>query len=217
VTMSSLRPLTRYDAVAMSLHWVIALLILLDFALAMSFSRFDPGDALYLPAAYELHMSLGGCVLVLSVARVIWRLTHPRPPLPDMLLPLRWLARASHFLLYVFMVVAPVSGWLVLSLRHKATSVFGLFRWAWPSLPAIAHMARPERVFWHDHLLPLHVQMSYVGMCLVALHVTAALYHHFGRRDDVLVRMLPLRTLPRRKESLAGERTTPPVSPGSRS
>jgi len=59
VTMSSLRPLTRYDAVAMSLHWVIALLILLDFALAMSFSRFDPGDALYLPAAYELHMSLG--------------------------------------------------------------------------------------------------------------------------------------------------------------
>jgi cytochrome b561 len=113
------------------------------------------------------------------------------------------------------MVVAPVSGWLVLSLRHKATSVFGLFRWAWPSLPAIAHMARPEKVFWHDHLLPLHVRISYVGMCLVALHVTAALYHHFGRRDGILVRMLPLRTLPRRKDSLAGERTAPPVSPES--
>ena len=57
--------------------------------------------------------------------------------------------------------------------------------------------------------------MSYVGMCLVALHVTAALYHHFGRRDEVLVRMLPLRTLRQAKNSLAGERTTPPVSPES--
>jgi len=54
-----------------------------------------------------------------------------------------------------------------------------------------------------------------VGMCLVALHVTAALYHHFGRRDEVLVRMLPLRTLRQAKNSLAGERTTPPVSPES--
>jgi len=188
------RPLTRYDAVAMSLHWVIALLILLDFALAMSFSQFNPGDVLYLPSAYDLHMAVGMCVLTLSVARVIWRLTHRRPPLPDMALPLRWLARASHFLLYVFMIVAPVSGWLVLSLRHKATSVFGLFRWAWPSLPAIAHMARPERV---------------------ALHVTAALYHHFGRRDAVLIRMLPLHTRRRGKNNLAGECTTAPVSPES--
>ena len=213
--MNSPRPLTRYDAVAMSLHWVMALLILLDFALAMSFSRFDPGDALYLPSAYDLHMAVGMCVLILSVARVIWRLTHRRPPLPDMAMPLRWLARASHFLLYAFMVVAPVSGWLVLSLRHKATSVFGLFRWAWPSIPAIAHMARPERVFWHDEFLPLHIRISYVGMVLVALHVTAALYHHFGRRDEVLVRMLPLRTLPQAKSSRADERATPPISPES--
>ena len=213
--MTSLRPLTRYDSVAMSLHWVMALLILLDFALAMSFSRFDPGDALYLPSAYDLHMAVGMCVLILSVARVIWRLTHRRPPLPDMAMPLRWLARASHFLLYAFMVVAPVSGWLVLSLRHKATSVFGLFRWAWPSIPAIAHMVRPERVFWHDEFLPLHIRISYVGMVLVALHVTAALYHHFGRRDEVLVRMLPLRTLPQAKSSRADERATPPISPES--
>jgi len=207
--MSSLRPLSRYDAVAMSLHWVIALLILLDFALAMSFSRFDPGDALYLPSAYDLHMAVGMCVLILTVARVIWRLTHRRPPLPDMAPPLRWLARASHFLLYVFMVVAPVSGWLVLSLRHKATSVFGLFRWAWPSLPAIAHMPRPERVFWHDHLLPLHIRVSYAGMCLVAFHVTAALYHHFGRRDGVLVRMLPLPAPLQAKNTFDLEHVTP--------
>jgi cytochrome b561 len=189
--MRPLRPPTRYDAVAMTLHWVIAVLLLLDFALAMSFSQFNPGDALYLRSAYDLHMSFGLCVLLLSVARVAWRLTHQQPPLPDIALMLRILARASHFLLYVFIVVTPLSGWLVLSLRHQVTSVFGLFRWAWPTLPAIVTMARSERQSWHDQLLPLHTRLSYLGMCLVAVHVAAALYHHFGRRDDVLLRMLP--------------------------
>ena len=199
--MRRLRPYSRYDAVAMTLHWVIAVLLLLDFALALSFSQFNPGDALYLRSAYDLHMSFGLCVLLLSVARVAWRLTHHHPPLPEMALSLRVLARASHLLLYVFMVAAPVSGWLVLSLRHQATSVFGLFRWAWPTLPAIASMARPERQFWHDQLLPMHTRLSYVGMCLVAVHVAAALYHHFGRRDDVLLRMLP-RTVVRARSTL---------------
>lgn len=208
--MNSARPLGRYDAVAMSLHWVIAVLILLDFALAILFSRFNPGDTLYLPSTYDLHMAVGMCVLILSVARVIWRLTHRRPALPDMARPLRWLALSSHFLLYVFIVVAPVSGWLVLSLRHRVTSVFGLFQWAWPSLPAIAHMVRPERVFWHDRLLPLHIYVSYVGMSLVGLHVAAALYHHFVRQDEALIRILPSHHSWRRS-ARACERRTPLV------
>jgi cytochrome b561 len=186
-------PPARYDSVAMALHWVIAALMLLDFAFAISFSRFNPEDILYLPSAYDLHMSTGLCVLVLSLARVAWRLMHRRPPLPDMGTALRWLARTSHLLLYVFMVGAPLTGWLVLSIRKQMTSVFGLFRWAWPTLPAIANMPRAERQLWHDYLLPMHVSMSYVGMSLVALHVAAALYHHLVRRDDVLRRMLPER------------------------
>ena len=175
----------------MSLHWAIALLILADFAFAMSFSQFNPGDALYLPSAYALHMSTGACVLVLSVARLAWRLTHRLPPAPDMGRVLSVLARGTHFLLYVFMIVAPLTGWLVLSLRHQHTSVFGLFSWAWPTLPAIATMAHAERQLYHDLLLPLHTRLSYLGMSLVALHVAAALYHHFWRRDEVLTRMLP--------------------------
>jgi cytochrome b561 len=181
----------RYDTVALTLHWLIAALIVLDFAFALSFSQFSPDDALYLPSAYELHMSTGLVILMLSVARLVWRLAHRRPPLPPMAPLLRALARVSHFLLYVFMVAAPVSGWLVLSLRHQLTSVFGLFSWAWPTLPAIAAMARPGRQFYHDLLLPLHTRLSYLGMSLVALHVAAALYHHLWRRDDVLLRILP--------------------------
>ncbi len=189
--MHSSDQMTRYDSVAMTLHWVIALLIVLDFVLALSFSRFNPGDTLYLVSAYDLHMSTGACILALSVVRLVWRLTHRLPPLPQMGRVLRGLARTSHVLLYVFMVAAPLSGWLVLSLRHQATSVFGLFRWKWPTLPAIATMPHAERTFWHDYALPLHTRLSYLGMCLLVLHVAAALYHHFWRRDDVLRRMLP--------------------------
>lgn len=183
--------MTRYDSVAMTLHWVIALLIVLDFALALSFSQFNPGDTLYLASAYDLHMSTGASILALSVVRVAWRLTHRQPPLPQMGRVLRGLARSSHILLYVFMVAAPLSGWLVLSLRHQATSVFGLFRWRWPTLPAIATMPHADRTFWHDYALPLHTRLSYLGMCLLVLHVAAALYHQFWRHDEVLRRMLP--------------------------
>lgn len=188
-------PASRYDSVAMTLHWAIALLILVDFALALSFSQYNPGDVLYLTSAYDLHMATGACILLLSVARVVWRLTHRRPPLPDMGVALRWLARSSHFLLYVFMVGAPATGWLVLALRRQTTSVFGLFRWAWP-LPVVTTLPHPDRVFLHDHLLPTHIWMSYAGMNLLVLHVAAALYHHFWRRDDVLTRMLPRTSAP---------------------
>ena len=146
----------RYDTVAITLHWAIAALIVLDFLLAMSFGQFNPGDTLYFADAYPLHMSCGALILVLSVARLLWRLAHRRPPLPDMSWALRALARASHFLLYVFMIAAPASGWLVLSLRHQRTSVFGLFTWAWPTVPAIASMPSAQRQLWHDVLLPLH-------------------------------------------------------------
>lgn len=192
LTMQSPAAVTRYDSVAMLLHWAIALLILGDFALAESFARFNPGDTLYFTSAYDLHMAVGFCVLLLSAARIAWRLTHLAPPLPEMAFPLRVLARVSHALLYVFMLAVPLSGWLVLSLRHQATSVFGLFRWAWP-LPVIVTMSHPNRVILHDALLPAHIWMSYAGMGLVGAHVLAALYHHFARRDDVLRRMLPRR------------------------
>jgi cytochrome b561 len=189
--MRSSTPAARYDTVAMTLHWVIALLILVDFAFALSFGWLNPGDNFYFRSAYDLHMSTGACILALSIARVAWRLTHKRPPLPDMGTALRWLARTSHFLLYVFMLAAPLTGWFVLSLRRQATSVFGLFRWTWPTLPSVATMSQQDFEFWQDHVLPTHIWLSYLGMCLVGVHIVAALYHHFRRRDDVLMRMLP--------------------------
>ena len=182
--------LGRYSAVAKSFHWTIAVLVLTDFALGISFSHFDPGDTLYFSSAYGMHMSIGMILLVLSVWCVVWRLTHPYPALtPDMNTMWRLSAKAAHFLLYVYIIVVPLMGWAILSSRKRPAVLLGPVHW--PNIWFLADMARPQRAYYHDILLPAHIILSYVGICLVGLHVAAALYHHFLRRDDVLRRMLP--------------------------
>ena len=180
----------RYSSVAMALHWLIAALILLDFALAVSFSHFDPGDALYFGFAYAEHMSVGMLVLVLSLLRLIWRLLHRVPPLPSgMGMAARFLARGAHALLYVFMLAAPLSGWAVLSLRNKPPVLWGSVHW--PNIQFLTDMDHARRSAIHDAVLPGHIWLSYMGITLVGAHLLAALYHHYFRHDDVLRRMLP--------------------------
>lgn len=187
----------RYSSVAMTLHWLIAALILLDFALAISFSHFDPGDALYFGFAYAEHMSVGMLVLVLSLLRLIWRLLHRVPPLPSgMGRAARFVAHGAHALLYVFMLAAPLSGWAVLSLRNKPPVLLGSVHW--PNIQFLTDMEHARRSAIHDAVLPGHIWLSYIGMTLVGAHLLAALYHHYFRHDDVLRRMLPgtrLRTI----------------------
>ena len=180
----------RYDRIAMMFHWLIAGLILLDFAFALSFSQFNPGDALYFSFAYRMHMSTGLVVLALSVACVAWRLLHKYPTLPQtMSLVSRMLAKTAHALLYLFIIAIPVSGWVVLSVRKKPAALFGQLNW--PNIAYLEQMTREQRVRYYEFLLPAHIKWSYIGMCLVGLHILAALYHHFYRHDDVLMRMLP--------------------------
>jgi cytochrome b561 len=180
----------RYGTVAMTLHWLIAALILLDFALALSFAHFDPGDTLYFSFAYAQHMSVGMLVLVLSVARLLWRMAHRFPPLPaGMTVMERWGAKGAHALLYVFMIGAPLSGWAILSVRKKPPVFVGDVHW--PNIQFLTDMNHDQRGVIHQVMLPGHIWMSYIGIGLVGLHVLAALYHHYYRHDDVMKRMLP--------------------------
>jgi cytochrome b561 len=193
--MEQLPAARRYSATAKALHWGIAALILIDFVLAVSFSQFNPGDALYLPLAYSMHMSFGMPVLMLSVPFVIRRLAfgYPRPS-DDAGAPSRALARVVHELLYVFMVVVPVTGWVILSVRKRPATLLGSVDW--PNVPILAGLPREPRAQLHDLFLPAHRMLAYIGMILVGLHFLAALHHHFYRRDGVLKRMLP--QIPRR-------------------
>jgi cytochrome b561 len=180
----------HYSRAAMLFHWSIATLVLFEFASALSFSRFSPGDAGYFRSAYRIHMSTGMVLLVLSVSCVGWRLLHRYPSLPrDMHAVTRTLAKVAHILLYVFIIAVPATGWAILSARNSPAAIFGDVHW--PNVAFLAQMTYERRVSFNDVLLPIHSTLSYASIGLVGLHVAASLYHHFWRGDDVLARMLP--------------------------
>jgi cytochrome b561 len=183
-------PPVHYSRAAMLFHWTIAALVLLVFASALSFSRFNPGEAAYFHAAYRVHMSAGMALLALSVSCVAWRVLHKYPSLPrDMYAATRMLAKLAHILLYVFIIAVPATGWAILSTRNAAAGIFVNFDW--PNITYLAQMTYEQRLRLNDCLLGLHAKLSYLGMGLVGLHVAASLYHHFWRGDEVLIRMLP--------------------------
>jgi len=180
----------HYGRAAMLLHWSIAALVLFEFASALSFSRFNPGDAVYFHGAYRAHMSAGMALLAMSALCVAWRLLHKYPALvPDMRVATRFLARCVHILLYAFIVAVPATGWAILSARHAPTAIFG--KLDWPKIAYVAQLPYEQRSHLNDFLLDMHDKLSYLGVSLVGLHVAASLYHHFWRGDEVLTCMLP--------------------------
>jgi cytochrome b561 len=173
---------TRYGVVAQSLHWLIVLLILTQFLLADTFKD--------LPLGMEKinwivrHKALGITILLLACIRLGWRLFNPAPPLPAHMRPYeRWLAHASHALLYALIFAIPLSGWIMSSLANIPVSYFGLF-----DIPIIV---APDKTLV-DASKEVHEILNVTLVGLVCLHIAAALYHHFVRKDDVLTRMLPM-------------------------
>jgi cytochrome b561 len=174
-------PTSRYGAVAQTLHWLVAALIITQFVLASMAEDLPLG-------AHKLgllarHKSVGMTVLMLAVLRLMWRLFHPAPPLPAGMSRLeRFGAHVSHYALYVLLFAMPLSGWLMSSAKNYSVSWFSLF--TWPNL-----IAPNETAF--DFLKGTHQILATALFWLAILHVLAALKHHFWNKDDVLRRMLP--------------------------
>lgn len=181
----------RYGSVAMTLHWLIALGVIANIGVGLYFADMPNSD----PSKFELtqlHKSIGLTVLVLSVLRVLWRLINPIPPLPTTMSPtLKWMAHASHFLLYFLILAIPFTGWLLVSASPLGlpTMYFGWFEW--PHLPGFADMTRQAKHVWQHNFGAAHVFLAWSAIALIPIHVGGALYHHFVRRDAILKRMLP--------------------------
>jgi cytochrome b561 len=195
--MSIANSRTRYGTVAMTLHWLIAALIVVNICLGLYFGEFVPENAppdvqKFAFEIIQIHKPIGLTILILSVLRLAWRLVNPIPPLPAGMNPtLKFIAHATHFLLYFLIIAIPLSGWIMVSASRLGlpTSYFGLFQW--PNLPLFVDLTNQQKHAWHETFESTHSILAWSMIVLIPIHVTGALWHQFFRRDDVLKRMIP--------------------------
>lgn len=179
----------RYDTVAMTLHWLIALLVIANVCSGIYFADLAPKGTVPWWVV-PMHKSTGLTVLVLSVLRLLWRLTHKWPPLPQsMSAGLRALARTTHVLFYFFIIAIPFVGWAMVSASPRNTPTYWYWLFEWPRLPFLANLPMADKKPTAHLFGELHAIFAYLAVALVLLHVAGALYHHYLRRDQVLKRM----------------------------
>ena len=183
--------LQRYTRTAMTLHWIVALLIACNVALGLLADEAPDG---WVRPMINTHKSIGITVLGLAIMRVLWRGTHPAPPFPASYGRLeRWGAHAAHGALYLLIFALPLSGWMRDSAWQDAAShpmtLYGVV--PWPRLWFLTALDPADKPFWHDRLGAVHAALGYVLYAMVGLHVAGALKHQFVDREPELQRMLP--------------------------
>ncbi|MBZ0096114.1 MAG: cytochrome b [Sulfuricella sp.] len=171
----------RYTGTAISLHWLVAFLILAAFPLGLTMSALALSPLKLKLISY--HKWLGVTVLLLAAARLAWRATHTPPPLPAAMPAWeRYAAHGLHHLLYVLLFAIPLSGWLMSSAKGFQTVYLGV-------LPLPDLISKDKAL--GDVLKEVHGMLNYGMLGLVAAHAGAALKHQFIDRDGILARMLP--------------------------
>lgn len=186
---------TVYGRVAVSFHWIIAILIITNILIGLDFPDPLPGQKIAGKPLLGLHISIGLLVLVLSVARLGWRLLHRSPPHdPAMKRGEVLAAGATHLLFYIMMIGIPLTGWLIMSAHKMPKSKLDLFGVVpWPHFP-IQFLSPTTLDGIHGLVTDMHgIMGTWLLPALLALHVGAVIKHHLIDHDPILWRMLPLR------------------------
>ena len=169
----------EYTQTAKGLHWLMAVVIIGLLALGIYMSNL-PLSPIKLEL-YAWHKWFGVTVFLLVWIRLAWRIMHPPPAPPEGLSTLLVrLAHIGHFALYAFMIVIPLSGWLMSSAKGFQTVWFGVV-----PLPDLIDKNRELG----DALQLLHKVLNVLFMLTIAGHAAAALWHHVWRKDETLRRM----------------------------
>lgn len=173
-------PAQRYSYTAITLHWLIALLLAFQIALGWAL---EGNNSPELFARYQLHKSIGISILLLSLARLAVRLFVSRPPASDGPAWTLALANIVHWLFYLVMILGPITGWLLVSTAkvQVPTLLYGII--PWPHLP----VGRA----WHEPAESIHGAMAWLVIGLFALHIAGALRHQWLLGKPELQRMLP--------------------------
>ncbi|WP_164115469.1 cytochrome b [Sphingorhabdus sp. Alg239-R122] len=172
--------LNRYSRGAIAFHWIIAALVLANYVLVnIAHDLERSAKAVYM----DPHKAIGITILVLTVLRIIWRLTHKRPDVAHGVKP--WeamLAKTAHSLFYILLIAIPLTGWMMVS-AYGSSGVdwFGIFEI--PALPV--EESRDVGGQLHD----IHEIIGKAMFVLIILHVLGALKHQFFDKLPVLAKM----------------------------
>ena len=167
----------RYNRVQIILHWLIAALIIGMISLGLFMvelpkqSELPLGEESVRAFYFLLHKSLGMTVAILIVIRIVWRLTHKAPPLPDSV-P-KWQQKAAesvHWLFYYLMVAMPISGFMQSMYSKYATKFWGI------ELPRLVEANNSIREGYSQN----HEILAFILIGLITIHIAAALKHRLS-------------------------------------
>jgi len=183
--------IARYTKTAIVLHWLIAVLIIGNVALALSIDAFPEEFA---RPIVNLHKSIGITVLGLATMRLLWRFAHKPPELPESYKPWeRKAAHVAHWLLYLVIFALPLSGWAHDS-AWKAAPQNPMFLFTlipFPRMSFIMNLDADTKEYLHNLLFVIHSSFGYLLYVLLALHIGGALKHQFIDKEAELERILP--------------------------
>ncbi len=175
----------RYHGLSITLHWVLAIALvgMFGMGLYMADLPFSPQRL----KLYNWHKWAGVTVLALSTLRLLWRLTHRPPALPQAVtlsMP-GWQMRAyhaTHGLMYALFFIVPLVGW-----AYSSAAGFPI---VWFGVLALPDFVSADKAL-AELIKPFHQISAFALAALVVLHVGAALKHHWIDKDGLLNRMLP--------------------------
>jgi len=171
----------RYTKTAMSLHWLMAVLLVGLFAIGVYMHELPLSP--WKLQVYSWHKWAGVTAFILVLVRLIWRFTHRPPPLPINTSRFAELAaHTGHALLYILMIAIPLTGWLMSSAKGIQTVYFGI-------IPIPDLLAKNKEL--GNLLREVHEILNFILAAIVVGHTGAAIKHHLVNKDDVLTRMLP--------------------------
>jgi cytochrome b561 len=171
----------RYSTGAMIFHWIIAIAGIVTWRIVETAEHASDVDKGYW---MDHHKALGITILVLTIGRLIWRLSHPVPPLASTVA--KWqkiLARSVHIIFYVMLIGLPIGGWLATSYYGGNINMWDLF--TVPGLP----VGFDEEM--GKSIIGLHKTGGEILIYLIGLHILGALKHTFWDEDGTLFKMLP--------------------------
>ena len=181
---------TRYTTVAIVIHWLIAAALIFQIILGWRMGDGPKGPTTY--ALFQVHKSIGITILLLSLARLAWRLFNTPPAAPEG--QPKWERVASkvvHVGFYVIMIGLPLTGWILVSTSRVPipTLLFGAI--PWPHIPGLPELAAGPKHLWHEIGEVGHGVLVKVTYLLLALHLGAVAKHQILDKDAVFANMAP--------------------------